>query len=80
LALELAPYGINVNAIAPGYIDTDMVVFDSPAQKKQVLSTIPKNRLGLPQDIGSAARFLCSADSDYITGQVLHVNGGLIMY
>lgn len=80
LALELAPYGINVNAITPGYIDTDMVVFDSPAQKTEVLKTIPKHRLGLPADIGKAARFLCSADSDYITGQVLHVNGGMIMY
>lgn len=80
LALELAPYGINVNAIAPGYIDTDMVVFDSPSQKKNVLKGIPKHRLGLPEDIGKAARFLCSEDSDYITGQVIHVNGGMIMY
>jgi 3-oxoacyl-[acyl-carrier protein] reductase len=80
LALELAPHGVNVNAIAPGYIDTDMVVFDSPAQKSEVLKDIPKHRLGLPEDIGKAARFLCSADSDYITGQVIHVNGGMIMY
>ena len=80
LAMELAPHGINVNAVAPGYIDTDMVVFESSGQKKQVLKTIPKHRLGLPEDIGKAVRFLCSKDSDYITGQVLHVNGGMIMY
>jgi 3-oxoacyl-[acyl-carrier protein] reductase len=80
LALELASHGINVNAIAPGYIDTDMAVFDTPAQKAEVLKGIPKHRLGLPADIGKAARFLCSADSEYITGQVIHVNGGMIMY
>jgi 3-oxoacyl-[acyl-carrier protein] reductase len=80
LALELAPHGINVNAIAPGYIDTDMVVFESARQKAAVLKGIPLHRLGLPEDIGKAARFLCSADSDYITGQVIHVNGGMIMY
>lgn len=80
LALELAPHGINVNSIAPGYIDTDMVVFESPAQKKEALKGIPLHRLGLPEDIGKAARFLCSEDSDYITGQVIHVNGGMIMY
>jgi 3-oxoacyl-[acyl-carrier protein] reductase len=80
LALELAPHGINVNAIAPGFIDTDMVVFESDQQKRDVLKTIPLRRLGAPADIGRAVRFLCSADSDYMTGQVLHVNGGLVMY
>jgi 3-oxoacyl-[acyl-carrier protein] reductase len=80
LALELAPYGINVNAIAPGFIETDMVVFEGPHDRRTVIKSIPGGRLGQPADIGKAARFLCSADSDYITGQVLHVNGGLIMY
>lgn len=79
LALELAPHGINVNAIAPGYIDTDMVVFGSDQQKREVLKSIPLRRLGAPADIGKAVRYLCSADSDYMTGQVLHVNGGLVM-
>jgi len=79
LALELAPHGINVNAIAPGFIDTDMVVFESEQQKRDALKTIPQHRLGTPADIGKAARFLCSSDSDYVTGQVIHVNGGLIM-
>jgi 3-oxoacyl-[acyl-carrier protein] reductase len=80
LALELAPHGINVNAIAPGFIETDMVVFDGVHDKDKVLKTIPQHRLGQPADIGKAARFLCSVDSDYITGQVIHVNGGMIMY
>jgi len=80
LALELAPYGINVNAIAPGFIETDMVVFEGVHDREKVIAGIPAHRLGQPEDIGRVARFLCSADSDYITGQVIHVNGGLIMY
>lgn len=79
-ALELAGHGINVNAIAPGYIETDMLVFDEVHPLNTVLKTIPQHRLGQPQDIARAVKFLCSADSDYITGQVIHVNGGLIMY
>ncbi|MBU4032187.1 MAG: 3-oxoacyl-ACP reductase FabG [Candidatus Thermoplasmatota archaeon] len=80
LALELAPYRINVNAIAPGYIETDMVVFEGVHDRESVIKGIPAHRLGQPEDIGRAARFLCSRDSEYITGQVIHVNGGLIMY
>ncbi len=79
-ALELAGHGINVNAIAPGYIDTDMLVFDEVHPLDTVLETIPQHRLGQPEDIARAVKFLCSADSNYITGQVMHVNGGLIMY
>lgn len=80
LALELALHNINVNSIAPGYIETDMVVFDSEEQRGRVIETIPKRRLGQPEDIARAVAFLCSEGSDYITGEVLHVNGGLIMY
>ena len=79
-ALEMAKYGINVNAIAPGYINTDMLVFDEVHPLDEVLKTIPQHRLGQPEDIARAVKFLCSKDSDYITGQVIHVNGGLIMY
>jgi len=79
-ALELAGHGINVNAIAPGYVDTDMVVFDEIDTLEAALKTIPQKRLGQPEDIARAVKFLCSKDSDYITGQVIHVNGGLIMY
>ncbi|MCK5309584.1 MAG: 3-oxoacyl-ACP reductase FabG [Thermoplasmata archaeon] len=79
-ALELARHGINVNAIAPGYIETDMLVFDEVHPLDTVLKTIPHHRLGQPEDIARAVKFLCSRDSDYITGQVIHVNGGLIMY
>ena len=79
-ALEMAKYGINVNAIAPGYINTDMLVFDEVHPLDEVLKTIPQHRLGQPEDIARAFKFLCSGDSNYITGQVIHVNGGLIMY
>ena len=79
LALELAPHGINVNAIAPGFIETDMVVFDGAHERETVIKSIPAQRLGQPEDIGRAARFVCSRDSDYVTGQVLHINGGLVM-
>lgn len=79
-ALELAGHGINVNAIAPGYIETDMLVFDEVHPLDDALKTIPQHKLGQPDDIARAVKFLCSRDSDYITGQVIHVNGGLIMY
>ncbi len=79
LALELAGDGINVNAIAPGYIETDMVVFDSEEDRGRTIETIPKLRLGQPSDIGKAVVFLATSDSDYITGEILHVNGGLLM-
>ncbi len=79
LALELAADGINVNAIAPGYIETDMVVFDSEEDRGRTIETIPKLRLGQPSDIGKAVIFLATSDSDYITGEILHVNGGLLM-
>lgn len=78
LALELAP-DVNVNAVAPGYIATDMVVFDSDEEKKAVVKTIPKGRIGRPEDIAKSVAFLCSEAADYITGQILHVNGGLVM-
>ena len=79
LALELALDGINVNAIAPGYIDTDMVVFDSEEQRGRAIETIPKRRLGEPADIAKAVAFLCSDDADYITGEIMHVKGGLLL-
>lgn len=79
LALELAPYGINVNAVAPGYIHSDMCVFDSIEHENEVVLTIPKARIGVPMDIAKTVSFLCSEGADYITGQMFHVNGGLIM-
>ena len=78
LALELAP-DVIVNAIAPGYIHSDMCVFDSPDDEKMHAGKIPALRIGVPYDIGATVAFLCSPGARYITGQTIHVNGGLVM-
>jgi NAD(P)-dependent dehydrogenase (short-subunit alcohol dehydrogenase family) len=77
LALELTPQGINVNAICPGAIDTDMAKgVKEGGQLAQVLARIPKGRLGQPEDIASLAVFLASAESDYISGAAIVIDGG----
>jgi 3-oxoacyl-[acyl-carrier protein] reductase len=78
-AKELGGRGIQVNAIAPGYIETDMTKDLPPAAKEAFLTIIPLKRPGLPQDVADAALFLSSPLSDYISGQVLHVDGGMVM-
>ena len=79
MAKELASRNINVNAVAPGYIATDMTA-DLPEQAKTDLqSQIPLQRLGNPADVASAVLFLVSPGADYITGQTLHVDGGMVM-
>jgi NAD(P)-dependent dehydrogenase (short-subunit alcohol dehydrogenase family) len=80
LALELACFGINVNAVAPGYTRTDMCVFETEDEEQRVVASIPKGRIGLPEDIAKAVAFLCSEGADYITGETLNVNGGLFMH
>lgn len=78
MALDYASFGININAIAPGAIETSMSkpVLNDPEMLKQVLSQIPFGRIGQPEDIANAALFLASDESNYITGQVLVVDGG----
>ena len=76
LALELAPYSVRANAVSPGLIETDMLQFESDEEKKHYLAQIPQGRVGKPEEIADAVVFLCSNQSSYITGQVLHVNGG----
>ena len=79
--LEAAPYNVRVNAVAPGFIATDMVLpLLTEEEKKEVEAGIPLQRLGEPEDIGEAVAFLASDLARYITGETLHVNGGLIMY
>jgi 3-oxoacyl-[acyl-carrier protein] reductase len=80
LALELAPYNITVNAIAPGLIETDMTSGTSADQRKNELQLIPLGRLGQPSDIAYAAVFLASDRASFITGQSIHVNGGEAMF
>ncbi|MCL2761644.1 MAG: 3-oxoacyl-[acyl-carrier-protein] reductase [Treponema sp.] len=77
LALETASRGVRVNAIAPGYIATDMTAVLPDAVKEMMLEKIPLKRMGTPQDIANAVLFLASDDSVYITGQVLPVDGGM---
>ncbi len=79
VARELASRGITVNAIAPGFIETDMTAALKPEVKEALLAQIPLNSLGQAGDVASAALFLASAEAHYITGQVLSVNGGLAM-
>jgi 3-oxoacyl-[acyl-carrier protein] reductase len=79
LAREVGSRGITVNVVAPGFIDTDMTKALSDAQKESLQAQIPLSRLGLPADIAAAVAFLASPDAGYITGETLHVNGGMHM-
>lgn len=79
LAQELATRGICVNCIAPGFIDTAMTEGLTDAQKEAILKKIPMGKWGVPQDVAGAALFLASALSDYVTGQVITVDGGMVM-
>ena len=79
LASEVASRGITVNCIAPGFIETNMTEKLNENQRNLILSKIPMNRIGLPIEICSSAIFLASSYSNYITGQTIHVNGGMYM-
>jgi 3-oxoacyl-[acyl-carrier protein] reductase len=79
LAKELASRNITVNAVAPGFIDTDMTRTLSDEQRAALLEQIPAARLGTPEDVAAAVRFLVSPHASYITGETLHVNGGMYM-
>jgi 3-oxoacyl-[acyl-carrier protein] reductase len=79
LAQEVASRGITVNCVAPGFIDTAMTDVLNDQQKTKLLDSIPAGRLGLPQDIAAATLYLASAEASYVTGQTLHVNGGMAM-
>lgn len=79
LARELGSRGITVNTVAPGFIDTEMTQHLSQAQRETLTSQIPLNRLGRSEDVAAAVLFLASSGADYITGETLHVNGGMYM-
>ena len=80
IAKEVASRGITVNAIAPGFIDTDMTRGLAEKQRQELMSSIPLGRLGTPEDVADAVAFLASEDASYITGQVLAVDGGMTMH
>ena len=79
LAREVGSRGITVNCVAPGFIDTDMTRELGDEQRKSLLTNIPLDRLGRPDEVASAVTFLASAEAGYITGETLHVNGGMYM-
>jgi 3-oxoacyl-[acyl-carrier protein] reductase len=78
-ARELASRSITVNCVAPGYIDTEMTSGLPEAIKEKILAEIPLGSLGTPEDIASAVMYLASDDASYVTGQAIHVNGGMFM-
>ena len=78
-AKELASRGITVNAIAPGFIDTEMTGALSEKVQEQILTQIPLGTFGKPEDIANCAAFLASDEAAYITGQVIQVDGGMCM-
>ena len=79
LAQEVGSREITVNCVAPGFIDTDMTKSLTDDQRKQLLQHIPLSRLGSPDDVANAVTFLASDDASYITGETIHVNGGMLM-
>jgi len=79
VAKELAARGIQVNAVAPGFIQTDMTAILSEDLKAKIQETVPLKRLGAPEDIANMVSFLASDNANYITGQVFQVDGGLVM-
>jgi 3-oxoacyl-[acyl-carrier protein] reductase len=80
LAKEYASRGITANAVSPGYIDTDMTASElPPARREELMKTIPLGRVGTPEDVAAAVAYLAGPGGGYVTGQVLRVNGGLLM-
>ena len=79
LAREVAPRGIRVNAVAPGFIDTEMTRVLDESVRQSLIEQIPMAKLGLPEDVARCVAFLVSDRSSYITGQVINVNGGMLM-
>jgi 3-oxoacyl-[acyl-carrier protein] reductase len=79
LALEVATRGITVNCIAPGFIGTAMTDKLSDDIKAELLKKVPCGRLGTPDDIANGVVFLASKEAEYVTGQTLHINGGMAM-
>lgn len=79
LARQLAPYGINVNAVSPHAIETEMSAQWSEERRKEIIASIPLGRLGKPEDVAEAVLFLASDEASFITGEILDVNGGVLM-
>jgi 3-oxoacyl-[acyl-carrier protein] reductase len=79
LARQLAPFGININAVSPHAIETEMSAQWSEERRKEIIASIPLGRLGKPEDVAEAVLFLASDEASFITGEILDVNGGALM-
>ena len=79
LALQVSQYGINVNAVAPGVTETEMIHTRTEEERKYMMGKIPVGRLGRPEDTAGAVLYLASRGGDYILGETIDVNGGLYM-
>ena len=79
LAKEVASRNITVNAVAPGFIETQMTAVLKEDIKEEIAKKIPLKRMGTPQDVANVVKFLASSDSSYITGQVINIDGGMLM-
>ncbi len=78
LAAEVAPYGVTVNAVAPGFVETEMIAFMSKESRDDFLKRIPARRFGTPADIAPLVSFLCSDGASYLNGQTIRVDGGFV--
>ena len=79
IAREVAARGITVNAVAPGFVDTEMTAILPDKAKQRFMDQIPMGRIGKPDEMAEAVYWLCSDAASYITGQIIHVNGGMYM-
>jgi 3-oxoacyl-[acyl-carrier protein] reductase len=79
LALEVASRGITINAVAPGFIESSMTEALTDVQKDAIMQKIPSKALGKPEDIAYAVAYLASPLSNYVTGQTIHINGGMLL-
>lgn len=79
LSQTVGDSGMRVNVIAPGFVDTDILAGDSPEKRNEREQLVPQKRIGTPEDIAGVASFLCSKDSNYVNGAIIHVNGGLYL-
>jgi len=77
LGAEVASRNITVNSVAPGFIETDMTTALSSDQRSAMLARVPAARLGKPEEVAALVKFLASEDASYITGETLHINGGM---
>ena len=80
IALEVAKRNINVNIVSPGFIQTAMTDKLNESQKNNILSKIPMEKFGNPKDVANIVYFLSTNDASYITGQNIHINGGMLMF